>query len=70
MACNGGDRFPYGAIPFSLPEYRVQCAGWSADEIADEPNSFEAITCTACGSLHLVNRSTGRVLGFSDQEDK
>jgi len=35
--------------------------GW----IADEPISgeaYEAVTCTACGRVHLINPKTGKIL--------
>ena len=42
--------------------------GWSAEEIPhDEPDTYETISCTACRQLHLVNRTSGRVLG--DRKD-
>jgi hypothetical protein len=42
--------------------------GWSAEEVPDEPNVYETITCTACGQLHLVNQTSGRVLGDTQEE--
>ena len=29
-------------------------------------HAFEAITCTACGEVHLVNPKTGKLLGEGD----
>jgi hypothetical protein len=40
--------------------YRVQ--GFVAEEVV-ENNTYEAITCTACLRVHLVNPATGKVLG-------
>ena len=37
-------------------------------DIADEQESYESLTCTACGQLHFVNRATGRVLGVHDHD--
>ena len=38
--------------------------GWSSEEIPDDEfNSYESITCAACGQLHFVNQATGRVVG-------
>jgi hypothetical protein len=53
---------------FRCPNTGLIVQGWSAEEIPDdEPDTYETITCTACGQLHLVNRGTGRVLG--DERD-
>jgi hypothetical protein len=30
---------------------------------SDPANLYEAVTCTACTRIHLVNPRTGRVLG-------
>jgi len=54
---------------FRCPSTGLKVQGWSAEEIPDEPNTYETITCTACGQLHLVNPSTGRALG-DPREDK
>jgi hypothetical protein len=56
----------YGYIRLPLPKHGSQ-RPWSADDIRDEPNTYETITCTACGQLHLVNAATGRALG--DRQD-
>jgi hypothetical protein len=39
----------------------VQC--WLTEPPpADRTDSYEAVTCPACGRLHLVNKTTGRTL--------
>ena len=43
--------------------YRVQ--GFVADETSDDPESYEAITCIVCQRVHLVNPTTGKVVGES-----
>ncbi|MFZ0841945.1 MAG: hypothetical protein WAM77_31245, partial [Xanthobacteraceae bacterium] len=49
---------------FRCPNTALRVQGWSAEEIRDgQPDSYESITCTACGQLHFVNRTTGRALG-------
>jgi hypothetical protein len=53
---------------FRCPNTGLNVQGWSAEEISDEPNAYETITCTACGQLHFVNPATGRALG-DRQED-
>ena len=42
--------------------------GWSAEEVPLGDDSYESVSCLACAQLHLVNRSTGRVLGVQDRE--
>ena len=56
-------------VPFlyRCPNTGLKVQGWSADEITeDEADTYETVTCTACGQLHLVNRESGRVLGDRD----
>jgi hypothetical protein len=44
--------------------YRVQ--GFVAEEVSDS-DTYEALTCTACQRVHLVNPVTGKVLGGDDE---
>jgi len=53
---------------FRCPNTGLNVQGWSAEEMPDEPNVYETITCTACGQLHLVNQTSGRVLGDTREE--
>jgi hypothetical protein len=48
---------------YRCPNTGLNVQGWSAEDVSDEPESYEAMTCTACGQLHFVNRATGKVLG-------
>jgi hypothetical protein len=45
--------------------YRVQ--GFVADEVPDDSEVYETVTCIACQQVHLVNPSTGKVLGNEDE---
>jgi hypothetical protein len=36
--------------------------GWIDDPAESEAESYEAVTCTACTRLHLINPKTGRML--------
>jgi hypothetical protein len=57
-----------------MPTFLYRCAntglrvqGWIADDPTKRDEvSFEAVTCAACGRVHLVNPRTGRVLGVND----
>ena len=37
--------------------------GWSAEEVTDDENAYEAVACLICTQTHLVNMKTGKVLG-------
>jgi hypothetical protein len=48
---------------YRCPKTRLRVQGW----VADEPNqpeklSYEAVTCLACGGVHLVNPASGRTI--------
>jgi hypothetical protein len=50
-----------GSFVYRCPRIGLMVHGW----IADEPTSgevYEAVTCTACGRVHLINQKTGRIL--------
>ncbi len=49
------------------PKTGLSVQGWFADAgPANEAETYEAVMCTACSQVHLVNRSTGRTLGDDD----
>jgi hypothetical protein len=35
--------------------------------IPDRADSYEAVTCPACGRVHLVNKTTGKTLGDKEK---
>jgi hypothetical protein len=41
--------------------YRVQ--GFIVEETSEDSESYHAITCIACQRVHLVNPTTGKVVG-------
>ena len=45
--------------------YRVQ--GFVAEDVSEDPERYEAVTCLACQRVHLVNLATGKVLGAEDE---
>jgi hypothetical protein len=54
---------------FRCPNTGLMVQGWVADDPpASDDNTYESITCTACGRLHLINPKTRRVLGGSKDE--
>jgi hypothetical protein len=52
------------AFLYRCPITGLNVQGWSADEAGDdEDTTYETATRLACRQAHLVNRSTGKVLG-------
>ena len=45
--------------------YRVQ--GLVADDVSQDPARYEVVTCTACQRVHLVNPTSGKVLGAEEE---
>jgi hypothetical protein len=45
--------------------YRVQ--GFVAEDVSEDPESYQAVTCIACQQVHLVNPTSGRVLGGEEE---
>jgi len=41
--------------------------GFVAEEVFDDPNTYESVTCLACRQVHLVNPPTGKVLGADEE---
>jgi len=53
---------------FRCPVTGFNVQGWSADDApTDDGEFYETMMCLACTRTHLVNRSTGRVLGSEDK---
>jgi hypothetical protein len=41
--------------------------GWIAENPSEpESESYEAVTCTACARVHLVDPRTGKILGSEE----
>ena len=53
---------------YRCPKTSLRVQGWVADDPTDsEAERFEAVTCLACTSVHLVNPKTGKVVGEDDE---
>jgi hypothetical protein len=53
---------------YRCPTTGLNAQGWFADDPSEhEGEVYETITCVACTRVHLINRSTGRVLGGDDE---
>ena len=62
-----GRIMPIGFV-FRCPNTGLNVQGWVAEDPSErESESYEAVTCTACTRVHLVDPRTGRILG-SDED--
>jgi hypothetical protein len=52
---------------FTCPLTDLKVQHWLDDDEDASETEYEAITCKACGRLHLINRKTGRLLGQQDE---
>ncbi len=53
---------------FRCPATGMNVQAWFAEDLsANEGETYEPITCTACTRVHLVNRATGRALGGDNE---
>ena len=48
---------------YRCPNTGFQVQGYSPEQTSDDDVSYEAVTCLMCKRLHLVNPTTGKVLG-------
>ena len=54
------------AFLYQCPNMALSVQGWVADDPTEgEAETYEAVTCTACTQVHLVNPKTGKVLGLT-----
>jgi hypothetical protein len=52
---------------YRCPNTGLNVQGWIADDPTDgEADTYEAMTCTACTRVHLVNPKTGKVVGADE----
>lgn len=51
-----------GSYLFICPTTQMAVHGWAADEVPPI-DYYEAVECTACKHVHLVNPRTGKVAG-------
>jgi hypothetical protein len=53
---------------YRCPKTRLRVQGWMADDpIQPETQSYEAVTCLACGGVHLVNPASGRTIDDGEE---
>jgi hypothetical protein len=51
---------------FQCPNTGLNVQGWSAEEIPADSGIYLTTECLACRRVHLVNPTSGRVLGSED----
>jgi hypothetical protein len=58
-----------GNIIFKCPRTGLNVQHWLADEVQPEnpSSSYESVTCNACGSLHFIDRASGRLAGEKEE---
>jgi hypothetical protein len=47
---------------YRCPRTGLMVLGWVADEPMSAGDTYESVTCTACGRAHLINPKTGKIL--------
>jgi hypothetical protein len=62
-----------GAFIYRCPARGFNVQGFASDHPAPVPASiesvYEAVTCTACRRVHLVNAKSGQVLGAGSRSE-
>jgi hypothetical protein len=51
-----------GTFLFKCPNTTHSVQGWLDEGIYEDENTYHTIECAACGQVHLVSPTTGRVL--------
>ena len=52
---------------YRCPNTRHLVQAYTAEEVTEDTNTFESVTCLACRRIHLVNAATGKVAGEEDE---
>ena len=52
---------------YRCPNTGRQVQGWSADDLTEDDDTYQSVTCLACAQLHLVNPKTEKVIGADDK---
>ena len=52
---------------YRCPNMGRRVQGFTAEQIVDDANTYELVTCLMCQQVHLVNLATGKVLGEEDE---
>ena len=55
------------AFIYRCPNTGLRIQAWEAEEVTEDENTYQPVTCVMCQQVHLVNPFTGKVLGHDDQ---
>jgi hypothetical protein len=48
---------------YRCPDTGFRVQGYTRGQTSDDDDAYEAVTCIACTRVHLVNPTTGKVMG-------
>ena len=59
-----------GNIVFKCPRTGLNVQHWLAEDVepGDPQGTHDTVVCQACGGIHFINRSTGRLLGEAEEK--
>ncbi len=52
---------------YRCPNTGLRAQGFVAEDVSDDADTYESVTCLACQQVHLVNPATGKVLGEAEE---
>jgi hypothetical protein len=52
---------------YRCPNTGYTMQGYVADDPSDDKDTYESVTCAACGGVHRVNAKTGKVIDADDE---
>jgi hypothetical protein len=53
------------SFAYRCPHTGLHVQAWT-DGADDDDQTYEAVTCTACQRVHLVNAKTGKLIGYDE----
>ena len=56
------------AFIYRCPNTGIRIQALVAEEIAQDEDAYQPVTCVMCGKVHFVNPFTGKVLGRDDDK--
>ena len=48
---------------YRCPNTGLRIQAWAAEEVTEDEDAYEPVTCVMCQQVHLVNAVTSKVLG-------
>jgi hypothetical protein len=57
----------FGGFLYRCPNTGYRVHAFVAEEVSEDPERYEAVTCIARQRVHLVNPTSGRVLGAEEE---